>query len=310
MSTSYFSGNYDAARDAAAKAIETVKGRYRQYEARRDSVEDRFAAASARLQKDRENMQRVLEELGKFKTSIFANQITYLVDVVHQKLRTTRNSKQYAQENDRHDLGQLGEIERSKRKIEGGLASGAGVVGGLLTSAGAFGLAGAFGTASTGAAISGLSGAAATSSTLAWLGGGAIAIGGFGMTGGVVVLGGIALGSGILITGLARKIKKWWDKPQGAEVELENAILDVEKLRLALAELRVNAQLMCCVLRRLVDKFEETMPSDDSDIEALKQTSSLGKVLYSVLNTPIMRKDGGAVRNLEAALTRKTAGAL
>jgi hypothetical protein len=46
----------------------------------------------------------------------------------------------------------------------------------------------ALATASTGTAIGSLSGAAASSATLAWLGGGSIAAGGFGVTGGIVVL--------------------------------------------------------------------------------------------------------------------------
>ena len=54
-----------------------------------------------------------------------------------------------------------------------------------------------FAVASTGTAISSLSGIAASNATLAWLGGGSIAAGGFGMTGGLVVLlgGGAVIGS-------------------------------------------------------------------------------------------------------------------
>jgi hypothetical protein len=47
----------------------------------------------------------------------------------------------------------------------------------------AFGSVGMLATASTGTAIGTLSGAAATNATLAWLGGGALSAGGFGMAG-------------------------------------------------------------------------------------------------------------------------------
>lgn len=67
-----------------------------------------------------------------------------------------------------------------------------GLAGGIGGAIGAVGLATSIGTAGTGAAISGLSGAAATNATLAWLGGGTIASGGFGIAGGMAVLGGIA----------------------------------------------------------------------------------------------------------------------
>ena len=53
----------------------------------------------------------------------------------------------------------------------------------------AMGVATTFGVASTGTAISALSGAAANSAALAWLGGGALAAGGGGMSAGTAFLG-------------------------------------------------------------------------------------------------------------------------
>ena len=67
---------------------------------------------------------------------------------------------------------------------------------------------GTFGLASTGTAISTLSGAAATNATLAWLGGGAIAAGGLGMTAGVVVLGGVTVGTYIGVRAVINKVNK------------------------------------------------------------------------------------------------------
>lgn len=52
----------------------------------------------------------------------------------------------------------------------------------------AMGVATTFGVASTGTAISALSGAAATNAALAWLGGGALAVGGGGMAAGEAFL--------------------------------------------------------------------------------------------------------------------------
>lgn len=77
---------------------------------------------------------------------------------------------------------------RNKRMAElaGGVISKA--TGGFVAVKVVTGVVGAFGTAGTGTAISSLSGAAATKATLAWLGGGTLAAGGFGITGGAVVL--------------------------------------------------------------------------------------------------------------------------
>ena len=63
------------------------------------------------------------------------------------------------------------------------------------------GLGGAIVTATTGTAIGTLSGAVAVKATLAWLGGGALSAGGFGMTGGMVVLGGLVVGPALAVGG-------------------------------------------------------------------------------------------------------------
>lgn len=63
------------------------------------------------------------------------------------------------------------------------------------------GLGGLLVTATTGTALTSLAGAAATNATLAWLGGGALAAGGYGMAGGMMVLGGIVAGPALAIGG-------------------------------------------------------------------------------------------------------------
>lgn len=64
------------------------------------------------------------------------------------------------------------------------------------------GLGGLLVTATTGTALGTLSGVAATNATLAWLGGGALTAGGFGMAGGMVVLGGLVAGPALAIGGV------------------------------------------------------------------------------------------------------------
>lgn len=65
--------------------------------------------------------------------------------------------------------------------------TGAGATVAIGGKSAALGIAG-LGHASTGTAISSLSGVAATSAKLAWLGGGSLAAGGFGVAGGTAVL--------------------------------------------------------------------------------------------------------------------------
>ncbi|MDD2478675.1 MAG: hypothetical protein PHS31_02140, partial [Victivallaceae bacterium] len=69
-----------------------------------------------------------------------------------------------------------------------------GILGGVMGATAAIGvpaLVASFATCGTGTAIASLHGAVATNATMAWLGGGTIASGGFGIVGGTVVLGGI-----------------------------------------------------------------------------------------------------------------------
>lgn len=83
------------------------------------------------------------------------------------------------------------EYKRTEVKTagQGAAGVGAGVAVVTLGPTAAMGIATTFGVASTGTAISALSGAAATNAALAWLGGGALAAGGGGMSAGTAFLG-------------------------------------------------------------------------------------------------------------------------
>ena len=82
------------------------------------------------------------------------------------------------------------------------------------------GLGGLLVTATTGTALTSLTGVAATNATLAWLGGGALSVGGFGMAGGMAVLGGLVAGPALALGGsmLAKKADKaYWDARSNLE---------------------------------------------------------------------------------------------
>lgn len=83
-------------------------------------------------------------------------------------------------------------VEAAKANVKSGVSVAAGVAAGTAVSAfaptAAMWTATTFGTASTGTAISALAGAAQTKAALAWLGGGAKAVGGAGIVGGKAFL--------------------------------------------------------------------------------------------------------------------------
>lgn len=133
-----------------------------------------------------------------------------------------------------------------------GAAAGVGVA--ALGPTAAIAIATTFGTASTGTAISALSGAAAANAALAWLGGGAVAIGGGGMAAGNALLalagpigwaiGGTALAGSALWTReknaeIAQKANKESAKIKSKTAALKTAITEITKL-LALTHEHAN----------------------------------------------------------------------
>lgn len=123
-----------------------------------------------------------------------------------------------------------------------------GLAGGIGGAIGAVGLATSIGTAGTGAAISGLSGAAATNATLAWLGGGTIASGGFGIAGGMAVLGGIAALP--VIAGLGYGYNKL------CKEKIKELSVGIPRAKLQFVELLDYHDYLCAVKDVLIEYLE------------------------------------------------------
>ena len=102
------------------------------------------------------------------------------------------------------------------------------------------GLGGLLVTATTGTALSSLTGIAATNATLAWLGGGALSVGGLGMAGGTLVLGGLVIGPALAIGGsvFAKQAKTAlndahsnMDKARAFESQANNIVLTLNNIQ-------------------------------------------------------------------------------
>lgn len=158
--------------------------------------------------------------------------------IKYQSLKAVRlNWKQQAEKIEK-------DFKAAAVKNAGGGAAGvgAGVAVAALGPTAAMGIATTFGVASTGTAISALSGAAATNAALAWLGGGALAVGGGGMAAGEAFLAlagpvgwaiaGVAIiGSGIML------LKSKGDKKKLEDVFALVSKRDVKSYDLATVEL-------------------------------------------------------------------------
>ncbi len=99
-------------------------------------------------------------------------------------------------------------------------------IGGMLAAYGAYTGVGMLASTAGGVAIAELSGVAATNVTLAWLGGGALSVGGFGMVGGMAVLGGLVAGPALAILGAisADEMKEKLEKAKAYHSQVEEAV--------------------------------------------------------------------------------------
>ena len=202
-------------------------------------------------------------------------------------------------------------VLRMEEVIGGGaLAGGAGALAGLA----AYGSVGVLATASTGTAIAGLSGAAATNATLAWLGGGSLAVGGFGMAGGAAVLGGIVAAPVLLVGGLMMASK--------AEEAKENALSNRRKARAAataMEEAEVAARdigrkvtLVRKVMKRLQDYLCSDLEAledlvsvstdyrtyDRPERELVHRTASLAVTAKNLHEAPLLEEDGSVTNTI------------
>ncbi|ASM79132.1 hypothetical protein VITFI_CDS3355 (plasmid) [Vitreoscilla filiformis] len=257
------------------------------------------------LEQEREKTNAMLQELGKLKVHIFSNQIKYLVDAIKsRKKKAGSNISGFEQMIEELNLPQMEKMVIGSLDIEKGLASGA--ASGALMGLGAYGSVGMLASASTGTAIASLGGAAATNATLAWLGGGSLAAGGFGMAGGMAVLGGLVAGPALAITGfvMASKAEEAVTKAWEYDSEVDQAVAKIAAMKEVLKGLQANAMEMSMTLSKVAKCFDDSkffigQTNDDNAFERLLQ---LGKALKATLDTPIMEKNGESTKDLQSKL--------
>ena len=278
------SGNFDKAKEIGRDA------------------ENRHKKSISLLEKKREKTQKYLENLGKVKLEAFTHQIKFLVDESKKRKSTSSKIAGFEESFTIENLKQMESIVLRSLEIEKGLGTGA--VGGTLAAMGAYGAVGSLATASTGAAISGLSGVAATNATLAWLGGGALSAGGFGMAGGMVELGGIVLGPALAIGGfmLAGKAEEAVTQAQKYSAEVDIGIEKIELLKSGLGAIQKRAGELEGVIEKMISQFEKVkVPASASD-ELFFNMVKVGKCLKQVLEIAILDKDGQAISDIKPQL--------
>lgn len=185
------------------------------------------------------------------------------------------------------------------------------------------GLGGLIVTATTGTALGTLSGVAATNATLAWLGGGALAAGGFGMAGGMAVLGGLVAGPALAIGGsmLAKQADKaYWGAHSNREkaktfAEQANGICSsLEAIRNRAEQLEQLLHGLDCLFKNLVSHMQFVVRTygtnwrdySEHDKQEIYKCVQLAQMIKFVLDTTLLGETGELTSESDTNLKKGT----
>ncbi len=283
------------------------------------NAEDIFNAANERLESQRESTNNVLEDYGQRKLRAFNGVILDFIKT-YEKIKNIELSQ--SPEVDKLTSGDfsnqtLAGLRQDYQALkDAGLGLGAGLSGGAALAFGAHNGTMLLATASTGTAISSLGGVAATNATLAWLGGGSLAAGGYGMAGGAMVLGGIVAGPALAIFGhiVGNKGEAALNKAK-SNLEEANTISDESDLMVAKLEAieKVTSQAnsvfskVSTKLRMSVGEINSVLAQEGVDFRSYSDEAKsavfgsvkFAQLLKAMIDTPILDEEGNLVLSTE-----------
>ncbi len=149
----------------------------------------------------------------------------------------------------------------------------------MLAAYGAYTGVGMLASTAGGVAIAELSGIAATNVTLAWLGGGALSVGGFGMVGGMAVLGGLVAGPALAILGAmsADEMEEKLEKARAYHSQVEKAVKKADVIINQFQAIEKMAKLFT----RQIAKFDALLFSLSQDTIATMKKHNYDRSLYN-----------------------------
>ncbi|MGD9661116.1 MAG: hypothetical protein AB7U63_07570 [Porticoccaceae bacterium] len=280
-----------------------------------DSAESIVESANQKIENHRKRTNFTLEDYGQRKLRAFNGVIADFIETF-EHIKNVELS-----ENPEVDKLATGDFSSTTLKglrqdynalQDAGLGLGAGFGGSAALAFGAYNGTMLLATASTGTAISSLGGVAATNATLAWLGGGSLAAGGYGVAGGMMVLGGIVVGPALAIFGhvlgnkgeeALNKAKKNMEQAKTIKSQVElmggklNAIKEVTSLANATLS-KVSSQLRCsvrelkhCINSEGVDFHKYSDEGKNTVFRSVK----FAQLIKAMIDTPILDKNGNLV---------------
>ncbi|STZ56014.1 Uncharacterised protein [Moraxella lacunata] len=203
--------------------------------------------------------------------------------------------------------------------VSSGLGVAGGATGGALAAFGAYNGVMALGAASTGTAISTLSGAAATNATLAWLGGGSLAAGGYGIAGGTMVLGAVAAGPAMLIAGwyMGAKASKNLDdaksniaQAKAFKADIDTTITAVDGIAKLAIQLKDLFHQVRVETKKTLGELERVIASQGTDYSKYSETAKLCvmknvkimQLIKAMLDIAILDKGGNVLGDAQSSI--------
>lgn len=276
------------------------------------SAQEIINSANKSLEASREICEQALEELGQKKYDALTKNIHSFINVFGRIKNVELSQDQSLEELKIAEFSNE-VLEELKKEISFFTSSSLGALGGSAAGAmaafGAYSGTMAFAAAGTGTAISTLSGAAATNATLAWLGGGTIASGGFGMAGGAMMLNVITIAPALAIAGWYmgnQAAKQLNDAKSNKELALkyEEDSRTTVTFTDGIAEIAVNSIEVLSLLRKAsrrstkalenitLEKGFDYQQYEQSDKEVVLRSLKLVQLLKAVIDTPILNEKG------------------
>lgn len=287
---------------------------------RNELAERRVRQGESVLEEARDSANLAMERLGGTKFKVYKKSILPFVETFNRIKAIDFDDNDRVKGDmpamDRHSFNTMYDSTLNlSSMLQGGLGSmGGGALAGLAT----YGGVGYLGTASTGAAISGLSGAAATNATLAWLGGGSLASGGFGMAGGMAVLGGVVAGPVLAVGGIiaASKAKESLENARSnlaaattAKEQMLAAADSARGIERRFGEIKSVIQRLDQIFQPMLDSLKslvdtsQNYPSYTEEQKCLVfTTASLAKLLKTVMEYELIDKDGALTQDSRNAV--------
>ncbi|GAA8181171.1 hypothetical protein NP0158_08050 [Helicobacter pylori] len=221
--------------------------------------------AAKKAESAESDCRRAFARFGEKKLRVLSHSVSNFLDHFHRLNRSRIIIEGINMQDIQGQVSDAQKITNQYREMDFFDASGA-VIGsaaiGALAAYGAYTGVGLLASTAGGVAIAELSGVAATNATLAWLGGGALSVGGFGMVGGMAVLGGLVAGPALAILG-ALSTSKMEKKRDDAKAYCSQVEAAVKKADVIVDNLQA--------VRKVVDLFTRQITKLDALFFSLSQ---------------------------------------